>query len=221
MPGDDLNVVHEDRRFVVIDKPAGLLSVPGKGPSKQDCAAARVRAAFPRATGPVVVHRLDMETSGLLVLALDEDAQRELSAQFEFRTVDKAYTALLDGLLDRDHGEVRLPLRADLDRRPLQVVDFEHGRAAVTRFRVLAREIDRTRVRFEPVTGRTHQLRVHAAYPRPAGPAGGDIIGHPILGDVLYGRTASAERLMLHASELSFLHPSTGRRLAFTSPAPF
>lgn len=219
-PGD-LHVIHADRRFIVIDKPAGLLSVPGKGPDKQDCAAARARRMFPAATGPMVVHRLDMETSGLLVLALDEDAQRELSAQFELRTVEKAYTALLDGIVALEEGEVRLPLRPDLDRRPIQIVDFTHGRAAVTRFRVLAREIDRTRLRFEPVTGRTHQLRVHAAYAGPAGPSGGQVLGHPILGDGLYGTPGSAERLLLHASELSFLHPSTGRRLAFESRAPF
>lgn len=219
-PGEPA-VVHEDHRFVVIDKPAGMLSVPGKGAEKQDCAAARVRARFPHATGPLVVHRLDMETSGLLVLALDEAAQRELSAQFECRTVEKAYTALLDGIVELESGEVRAPMRADIDHRPIQVVDFAHGRAAVTRFRTLAREIDRTRIRFEPVTGRTHQLRVHAAYAGPVGAEGGSVIARPILGDVLYGRAGSAERLMLHASELSFLHPSTGRRLAFTSPVPF
>lgn len=217
----DLAVIHHDPRFVVIDKPTGLLSVPGKGEAKQDCAAARVRAMFPHATGPLVVHRLDMETSGLLIFALDEDAQRELSAQFERRQVEKAYTALLDGPVAIDHGEIRLPIRADITNRPVQIVDFDQGLPATTRFWVVAREVDRTRVRFEPVTGRTHQLRVHAAYTGPAGADSGAIIGRPILGDVLYGDAGSAERLMLHASELSVLHPSTGRRLAFTSPAPF
>ncbi|MCC6676174.1 MAG: RluA family pseudouridine synthase [Phycisphaerales bacterium] len=217
----DLTVIHEDHRFVVVDKPAGMLSVPGKGVSKQDCAAARVRARYPAATGPLVVHRLDMETSGLLVFALDEAAQRELSAQFEQRLVEKAYIALLEGIVGAERGEVRVPIRADIANRPVQIVDFAHGRAAVTRFRVVAREIDRTRICFEPVTGRTHQLRVHAAYSGPAGEEGGDIIGCPILGDPLYGDAGSAARLMLHASELSFLHPSMGRRLAFSSPIPF
>jgi len=219
-PGD-LAVLHAEARFVVIDKPAGLLSVPGKGADKQDCAARRIRAMFPSATGPLVVHRLDMETSGLMVFALDEESQRTLSAQFERRAVEKAYTALLDGPVDLDAGEVRLPIRPDLTNRPLQIVDFIHGRPAITHFCVLAREIDRTRIRFEPVTGRTHQLRVHAAYSGPAGPEGGHVIGRAILGDVLYGDPRSAPRLMLHASELTFLHPSTGYRLAFTSAAPF
>ena len=206
-------IVHAAERFVVVAKPAGMLSVPGKGPDKADCAAARVLRMFPRATGPLVVHRLDMETSGLMVLALDTDAQRDLSAQFEARTVEKAYIALLprggpDDLADE--GLVSLPLRADIDHRPLQVVDHRRGREAATRWRVLLREADRLRVRFEPVTGRTHQLRVHAA-------AG---LARPIIGDVLYGGEP-AERLMLHAAALSFLEPGTRRRVSFESPPPF
>jgi len=197
-----------------------MLSVPGKGPEKADCAAARIAAMFPRATGPLVVHRLDMETSGLIVFGLDEEAQRELSAQFEKRVVEKSYVALVTGSvramwagpdpLDRDDGEVSLPMRGDLERRPLQIVDPENGREAVTRWRVLSREIDRIRIRFEPFTGRTHQLRVHAATG----------LGHPIIGDELYGGP-EAPRLMLHAASLSFLEPGTGRRVEFESAAPF
>lgn len=214
-------IIHEDERFVVIDKPSGLLSVPGKGLEKQDCAVWRVRLMYPRARGPMVVHRLDMETSGLMVVALDEDAQRQLSMQFEGRQVEKSYAALLEGSVEGETGEVRLPLRADLQNRPRQIVDFEHGMRAHTSWRVLAREIDRTRVEFRPVTGRTHQLRVHAATARDAFGERGGGLGCPIVGDGLYGTTGSGARLMLHAAGLSFLVPGGSRRLDFVCPAPF
>lgn len=218
-----LSIVHAGGTFVVIDKPSGLLSVPGKGPDKSDCAAARVRKLFPSAIGPLVVHRLDMDTSGLMVFALDPDSQRNLSRQFERRTVAKAYTALVDGLIDADSGEISAPLRLDVDRRPFRVFDPVQGQTALTRWTVLSRETDRTRVRFEPVTGRTHQLRVHAALARPHG------LGHHILGDVLYGpggdvgthAPTESLRLMLHASELEFHDPETGARVRFESRAPF
>lgn len=213
-------IVASTPRYAVIDKPSGMLSVPGKGLEKADCAAARVRLIFPEAKGPLVVHRLDMETSGLLVFGLDEDAQKDLSSQFERRVVEKTYTALVIASprqswtspdpLDHEEGEISLPLRGDLERRPLQVIDPVNGREAVTKWRVMARETDRIRIRFKPVTGRTHQLRVHAA----------NGLGHPIMGDELYGGP-EAERLMLHASELSFLEPGTARRIEFASVAPF
>ena len=188
-----------------------MLSVPGKGPEKTDCVASRIRVMFPHARGPLVVHRLDMETSGLIVLALDESAQRDLSSQFENRVVEKSYVALLGGSpLAQGSGVVDLPLRPDIENRPVQIVDHVHGRPAKTGWSVLAHEIDRTRVRFTPVTGRTHQLRVHAA-------AG---IGRPIVGDALYGGEP-AERLMLHAAELSFLEPGTRRRVMYASQVPF
>jgi tRNA pseudouridine32 synthase/23S rRNA pseudouridine746 synthase len=209
-----LRILAQSPRWVVIDKPPGLLSVPGKGPDKQDCAASRVRAAFPGATGPLVVHRLDMDTSGLLLLALDEAAQRDLSFQFESRRICKAYTALVAGIPGSERGVVDVPVRTDIDNRPYQIIDTIHGRAAVTRWRLLAVETDRARLRLEPETGRTHQLRVHCAH-----------MGHPILGDCLYGpqpETAlAAPRLMLHASELEFHDPSSGRPVLVTSPAPF
>lgn len=211
-PGDaSLAVVQATTRYVVVDKPAGMLSVPGKGPDKADCVASRVRAMFPAATGPLVVHRLDMDTSGLLVLGLDPDAQRDLSMQFERREVDKAYIALLDGVVAGDSGVIDLPIRLDVDRRPIQIVDHVRGRSAVTRWRVLAREIDRTRVLMEPATGRTHQLRVHAA----------EGLGCPIIGDVLYGDPSSGPRLMLHAGALSFRGPGARARVTFRSPTPF
>lgn len=206
-------VLHAGDGYAVVEKPPSVLSVPGKGQDKADCVAARVRALFPGATGPLVVHRLDMETSGLMVFGLDPDSQRELSRQFEDREVEKSYIALLSGPgagALSDSGRIDLPMRADLERRPLQIIDHEHGRAAVTLWQVLAREVDRVRVRFEPLTGRTHQLRLHAA-------AG---LGLPIIGDVLYGGEP-AQRLMLHAASLSFREPRTGRRVEFHSPAPF
>lgn len=241
-PQNDLRIVLEDPGggWVVVDKPAGLLSVPGKGdePHKKDCVASRVAAMFPSATGPLIIHRLDMDTSGLLVLGLTPDAQRALSRQFEERRVKKRYIALLDGIIEfADEGEVNLPIRLDPDHRPWQVVDGLHGRAALTRWRVLSREVDRTRVVFSPVTGRAHQLRIHAATSREAGG-----IGRCILGDVLYGSgyrgppppdatpppptgphgtLVPAERLMLHASYLAFSDPVTGRRIEASSPAPF
>lgn len=227
-----IRVIREAEGWVVVDKPSGLLSVPGKGdePAKKDCVIARIREMYPRASGPMIVHRLDMDTSGLLVVALHEDAQRELSRQFEKRTVAKRYAALLAGLIEHaQSGEIRLPIRLDPEHRPWQIVDGLHGRDSLTRWRVRALEIDRTRVEFEPLTGRAHQLRVHAATSREAGG-----LGLCILGDVLYGsgyraptpqealgRPAPAERLMLHASELAFDDPASGERIECRSDSPF
>jgi tRNA pseudouridine32 synthase/23S rRNA pseudouridine746 synthase len=211
--GADITLIGRGEGWVVVDKPPGMLSVPGKGPGKEDCAAARVLRLFPGATGPLVVHRLDMETSGLMVFGLTQAAQRTLSGQFERRETQKAYIALLAGPGAHalpDSGEVSLPVRADIENRPVQIVDHTRGREAVTRWRIVSREVDRVRVRFEPITGRTHQLRVHAA-------AG---LRAPIIGDPLYGGEP-APRLMLHASELSFLDPGSGRRVAFSSAVPF
>mgnify|MGYP001434236544 CR=1 FL=1 len=214
MTNADLQIVHRGERVVVVDKPAGLLSVPGKGEANQDCAVARVRAMFPSATGPMIVHRLDMDTSGLLIVALDPEAQRDLSMQFERREVEKSYTALVDGIVPLESGTIDVPIRMDPDNRPYQVVDRSHRRPAVTCYKVLAYETDRTRLELIPLTGRTHQLRVHCAH-----------MGHPILGDVLYGpqpRTAeAAPRLMLHAGMLTFTDPDSGRRLRVVRPAPF
>jgi tRNA pseudouridine32 synthase/23S rRNA pseudouridine746 synthase len=210
-----LKVVLATPRYLVIDKPSGMLSVPGIGEHKQDCAITRVQSLFPEATGPLMVHRLDTDTSGLLLVALDPDAQRALSMQFEARTVAKAYAAVLDGLVSQDEGQIDLPLRLDPGNRPFQLVDFHYGRPALTRFRVLERSAGRTRVQFNPVTGRTHQLRVHAAHP------GG--LNAPILGDVLYhprGR-ASGPRLLLHASYLAFNDPDTDRRVEVHAPPEF
>lgn len=213
--------MHEGERFVVVEKPTRMLSVPGIGPEKADCVILRVREMFPRARGPMMVHRLDYETSGLLVVALDEDAQRDLSRQFETRDVEKAYVALVEGDVARVEGEISLPMRLDVDRRPYQIVDFVHGKPAVTRFRVMTHETDRTRVWFEPLTGRTHQLRVHAATPVDAFGPGRGGLGCPIVGDALYGARGDAERLTLHATWIAFREPGSARRVEFSSAVPF
>jgi len=216
-PEGDITVLHAARRLVAIDKPAGLLSAPGKGPEKQDCAAARVRERFPGATGPVLVHRLDMETSGVMVFALDAWAHRALSMQFEARETAKRYVGVLAGEVEGDSGEVRLRQRPDIDNRPRQILDDVHGKEAVTAWRVLGREIGRTRVEFTPITGRSHQLRIASAMPAEAGG-----LGAPIVGDTLYGAgRAEHPRMLLHAEFLEITDPETGERLVFTSPAPF
>lgn len=213
LPGP-VPIVHEASGFVVIDKPCGLLSVPGRSPDKADCARSRVLAQYPDATGPMTVHRLDMDTSGLLVVALDAQAHRNLSIQFEHRRVAKVYVALLEHAPAGDHGTIDLPLCKDWDNRPLQKVDFEQGRPSQTAYRVLERFADgRTRVRFEPVTGRSHQLRVHAAHELG--------LASPILGDRLYGSAESAPRLMLHAAGLIVHDPDSGERIELWSEPPF
>ncbi len=168
---------------------------------------------FPEARGPMTMHRLDMDTSGVLLLALTPEAHRNLSIQFEKRRVEKAYEALLDGEVEGECGEIELPIAKDWPNRPLQKICFESGRWSATRWRVLGREGGRTRVRFEPITGRSHQLRIHAASELG--------LGVPIVGDRLYGDASSGDRLMLHASELVFRDPDTGRRVAIRSEAPF
>jgi tRNA pseudouridine32 synthase/23S rRNA pseudouridine746 synthase len=206
-----LEVLYEDAWLVVVDKPAGLLSVPARDGGAADSVLARLRARHPRASGPLLVHRLDLDTSGLLVAALEAGAHRALQRQFLRREVHKRYVAVLAGEVAGEGGRVELPLRVDLADRPRQIVDPAHGRPAVTDWRVLAREGGRTRVALFPLTGRTHQLRVHAAHPRGLGAA--------ILGDRLYGHAGG--RLHLHAEALAFTHPGTGRPVTFERPAPF
>jgi len=207
---DAVPVLYADDVLVVVDKPAGLLAVPGRGEQRQDCVAARVQCRFPDA---LVVHRLDQATSGLMVLARGADAQRTLSRAFAERRVAKHYTAIVGGLLVGAAGTIELPLAADWPNRPRQQVDAVHGKASITHWRVLGYDaaVDTTRVELEPLTGRSHQLRVHL-----------QAIGHPIVGDVLYAPPAlAAPRLMLHASGLALLHPYDARRLNFSSVAPF
>lgn len=204
-------LVLADDCLVVVDKPAGLLSVPGRGPDKQDCVSARVQSVFADA---LVVHRLDMATSGLFLMARGSAMQRALSIAFAGREVAKRYIAVVAGRMEGE-GEIDLPLIADWPNRPLQKVDHAVGKPSRTLWRALAYDAERdtTHVELEPVTGRSHQLRVHL-----------QAIGHPILGDALYAPSAvqdRAPRLMLHAARLEFVHPATDEMLRLTSPAPF
>lgn len=205
--------LYADDTLLVFDKPSGLLAVPGRGPDKQDCLSARVQVCFPDA---LVVHRLDMATSGLMVMARGAAAQRELSKAFAAREVKKRYIAVVAGRLEappQGWGAIDLPIVVDWPKRPLRMVDHTHGKPSLTRWRVLGHEETCTRVELEPVTGRSHQLRVHLRE-----------LGHPILGDALYAPPAVqalAGRLLLHAWSLSFAHPVTGEALAFGCPAPF
>ena len=181
--------------------------MPGRGADKQGCLSLGIQAHYPDA---LIVHRLDMATSGLIVFARGIDMQRQLSALFRERQVQKDYVAIVHGVLEKDNGEINFPVGADWPNRPRQKVDFEHGKPSLTHYQVLARNSDSTRVALQPVTGRTHQLRVHMA-----------AIGHPVLGDALYGDVLSASRLMLHAQSLSFLHPVSRLPLNLLSTAAF
>jgi tRNA pseudouridine32 synthase/23S rRNA pseudouridine746 synthase len=207
-PADEPRVVHDDPWLVVVDKPCGMLSVPGRDPALHDSAITRLRARWPSA---LAVHRLDLDASGLLVAAKDPATHTALQRAFARREVDKRYAAWLDGTIAADRGTVELALRVDLDDRPRQLVDPVHGKPALTEWRVVERRGGRTRVDLVPRTGRSHQLRVHAAHPLG--------IGAPIVGDRLYGRPAA--RLALHAEALAFLHPHTGRPIRLACPAPF
>ena len=206
---DGVRVVYADDAIVIVDKPAGLLAVPGRGAERQDCASTRVQARFNDA---LIVHRLDQATSGLLVFARGEVGQRRLSRAFAERNVTKRYTAVVGGLLADDHGTIELPLAADWPNRPRQQVDVQHGKPSQTHWRVLARDVSArtTRLELAPRTGRSHQLRVHLL-----------AIGHPILGDALYAPALAAPRLMLHACGLTLPHPDDGRLLNFSSAVPF
>ena len=211
----DVQAVHEDADLLVLQKPAGLLCVPGRGPDKQDCLSARAQQQWP---GALIVHRLDQATSGLVLMARHIDAQRSLSHAFAERQVHKRYQAVVWGLLAAQEGawnEINLPIAADWERRPLRVIDPTHGKPSLTRWRLLGHHPANgtSRIELEPVTGRTHQLRVHMA-----------AVGHPILGDALYAPAevqALAPRLLLHASHLAFAHPSTGDAVALEWAADF
>lgn len=209
-PDVPLDVLHEDHALLLVNKPAGLLSVPGKGAALADCLLARVQAAFPQA---LLVHRLDLDTSGVMVFALSPHAQRHLGLQFEKRQTKKAYVARVAGRVEPATGCVDLPLVVDWPNRPRQKVCHETGRAAQTDWKVLRHEQEgNTRLRLMPLTGRSHQLRVHML-----------AIGHPILGDPLYatGAARAFPRLMLHAETLQFRHPDGGKGVRFRAPCPF
>ena len=199
-----------DEDIVVVSKPTLLLSVPGRGEDKQDCVVSRLERDFP---GIREVHRLDWETSGLLLLARNKAAHRELSRQFQEREVDKSYTAVVAGVPEERQGEIDLPLRCDWPNRPRQMVDPLQGKPSLTRWELLSAGSDRSRLRLIPITGRSHQLRVHLM-----------TIGHPILGDRLYAHDkahAMAGRLLLHATTLAFTHPESGEDMRFCDEPPF
>lgn len=205
----ELNIVFEDDYLVIVDKPAEFLSVPGKNIS--DSVYTRMLEKYPQATGPLIVHRLDMSTSGILLLAKDKNVHKHLQKQFIKRNVQKRYMALLDGLVKEDSGTIDLPLRVDLDDRPRQLVCYEHGKRAVTKWEVVERRNNQTLVYFYPITGRTHQLRVHAAHTLG--------LNAPIVGDDLYGKKQS--RLHLHAQFLQFTHPITKESVKIKVDADF
>ena len=206
-----IEIVTIDDAFIVANKPSGLLSVPGRGLDKTDCLSARVQAEFPVA---LVVHRLDMETSGLMVFARNLDAQRELNRAFEQRLVEKYYVAIVTGTVDSDQGTINLPLICDWPNRPRQVVDHAIGKPSTTHYVVLARDetLMQTRVGLTPITGRSHQLRVHMAS-----------LSHAIIGDSLYSVNPppDGQRLLLHAAKLGFPHPLSGEPVNCVSDVPF
>ena len=204
-----LEIVYEDEWLIIINKPAGLLSVPGK--DTEDSVYTRLRIMYPEATGPVIVHRLDMDTSGLLLAAKTMETYKELQKQFEKSTVKKRYTAILNGTLHADNGTIVLPLYPDFSNRPQQTVNHEYGKVAITKYKVIERKDGKTRVNFYPQTGRTHQLRVHSAHP--------EGLNLPISGDQLYG--TPDKRLYLHAAELEFIHPVTGKTVKICKESPF
>ena len=213
----NLRCLHADDALLVLVKPAGLLSVPGRGADKQDCASARAQQQWP---GALVVHRLDMATSGLLLMARTPDVQRALGDAFAQREVEKHYQAIVQGCMSAPEsqggwGDIELPIAADWERRPLRVIDHERGKASHTRWRVLAMDeaAQTTRLELSPITGRTHQLRLHLA-----------AIGHAILGDALYAGAstqARAPRLLLHATRLAFTHPTNGAWVQYALPPDF
>lgn len=209
-----LDFIYLDEDIAIINKPSGLLSAPGKGPDKLDSASERLKKIFPFVPVSPFVHRLDMDTSGLLILALNKEAHRTLSMAFERREVKKEYEALLVGKLDNNSGIIDAPMRLDVDNRPYQIIDYKDGKKALTEYEVLDIEWKNgvlcSRVRFKPLTGRTHQLRVHSAF-----------IGHPILSDRLYGEYIENTRLALHASKIAFTHPRTKEEMVIESKPPF
>lgn len=208
-PQDPLDILHHDHEILLVNKPSGLLSVPGKGDHLSDCLIARVQDAFPEA---LLVHRLDMDTSGVMVFGLTPHAQRHLGLQFEKRQIKKTYVARVWGQMAEKTGEVDLPLIVDWPNRPLQMVDHENGKPAQTEWRVMRVGAHETRVRLYPRTGRSHQLRVHML-----------ALGHPILGDPFYAKGPARDfpRLMLHAEALRLRHPDGGKGLTFSVKAPF
>lgn len=205
-----LSIVYQDDDLLIVNKPSGLLTVPGKDPKHADCLIARINRVFPTAK---IVHRLDMATSGIICLAMHKEAHRNLSIQFQDRKTAKRYIARVFGKLEQETGSVDLPLICDWPNRPKQMIDHDNGKPSLTHFKVLEYEQNATRVELTPITGRSHQLRVHMLS-----------LGHPILGDKLYAHPeafAMAPRLQLHAEMLTLAHPASGETLIFEAAPEF
>ena len=207
--GKDISIVYDDDYLILINKPAEFLSVPGK--QIKDSVYQRVKDLYPSATGPLIVHRLDMSTSGIMILAKNEEVYKELQSQFIKRTIKKRYMALLDGIIQENEGFIDFPIRVDLDDRPRQLVCYEHGKTAQTKWQKIEVKDNKTKVYFYPITGRTHQLRVHASHELG--------LKTPIVGDDLYGKKAN--RLHLHAEQLTFVHPISKKEMTFSVEAEF
>jgi len=209
-PTGPLNLIHREEGFLVVSKPSGLLSVEGKPAEHKDCLESRLIQEFPTAA---LVHRLDMDTSGLVLVALNKEVLRHTGLQFERRKTQKIYIARVSGQVTEEQGTVNQPLICDWPNRPKQMISHEIGKEAITDWRVLSREVNATRLELKPLTGRSHQLRVHMLH-----------LGHPILGDRLYGSQedySSVDRLQLHAQSLTIHHPNNGERVTFVDPCPF
>jgi len=207
---EEIRILYEDGDLLLVRKPDLLLSVPGRHPLNKDCLVTRLQQRYPSAS---IVHRLDLDTSGIMVIPLNKASHAHISRQFQQRQVEKSYIAIVYGMLKEDRGEVDLPIACDWENRPRQLICHQRGRQALTRFEVLERGVDRTRVLLRPVTGRSHQLRIHMRE-----------IGHPILGCDMYAHPqalAMAPRLLLHATSLAFAHPATGEWLAGECPPDF
>lgn len=207
-----VEILYRDEHLLLVDKPDLLLSIPGRNPLNSDCVISRIREDFPNAS---IVHRLDLDTSGIMVIPLNRPTHSHISRQFQERKVSKSYHAMVYGLIEQDNGEINLPIAPDWENRPRQVISEERGKQALTRYEVLERFAGEncTRLLLKPVTGRSHQLRIHLAE-----------IGHPILGCDMYAHEEAlgmASRLMLHAHTLTFEHPATGQELAGEAPLPF
>lgn len=205
----EIEVLYKDQHIIVFNKPAGLLSVPGRGEHKQDSASSRIQKFFP---GAEIVHRLDCHTSGVMLMAMDKVMQRELSRSFHDRKIEKEYIAVVNGSVKARRGVIEAPMRGEPKQRPCQLIDFVQGKAAVTEWVSIDQGSDKSRLLLKPITGRTHQLRVHCQY-----------MGYPIVGDRLYGSDVDKEqpRMLLHAASIQFKHPYTGELNKFTATCDF
>jgi tRNA pseudouridine32 synthase/23S rRNA pseudouridine746 synthase len=203
-----IKIIYQDKHIIAVDKPQALLSVPGLGPDKKDCMIARLEEVIPEAK---VVHRLDCYTSGIMLFAIGIEMQRALSKIFHDRKIEKQYIAVVRQWFEEDEGVIKFPMRCDIDDRPRQIVDYEHGKSAITNWQILKRETDSVRLLLKPETGRTHQLRVHCK-----------AMGHPIIGDGLYGNDEVKQaRMLLHADNLLFEHPVTNKKMHLFAECEF